>query len=225
MPVVSFASPKGGVGKTTASLILATTFAARGARVVVLDCDPNQPLPRWGGTGRDGLAIVPRVTQDTLLATIDREAARHDLVVVDLEGAAARVLSHAIVRSELVVVPMKASVLDAAEAARAVQMVRQAEQAARRAIACRVLFTQTGHIATKAERVIKADLTAHGVGVFRTALASRVAFETMFAEKRTLRELDPAKVNGLAAAIGNAELFADEVGALLGQAGKGRAAA
>jgi len=44
MPVVAVASPKGGSGKSTASIILGTELAHAGAEVVILDCDPNRRI-------------------------------------------------------------------------------------------------------------------------------------------------------------------------------------
>jgi chromosome partitioning protein len=225
---VTLASPKGGVGKTTTALLLATMFIDRAARVAVLDCDPNQPLTRWAAEGRTAPTVIGGIKTDSLLTIVDEEAARQDLVIVDLEGAASRLAGYAIARSDLVLVPMGASTLDAAEAARAVGLVKREEQLLRRPIACRVLFTRTGHIPTKAEKAIKRDLAAAGVAMLGTHVAARVAFEVMFAERATLRELDPAKVNGLAAAIANAEALIDEVSMVLSDLSnltKGRAAA
>ena len=39
MPVISFANPKGGAGKTTTALVLATQLASRGAQVLIIDAD------------------------------------------------------------------------------------------------------------------------------------------------------------------------------------------
>ena len=47
MPNIAFISPKGGVGKTTAALLLALGLAERGQRVAIIDSDPNKPLVRW----------------------------------------------------------------------------------------------------------------------------------------------------------------------------------
>ena len=47
MPVIVMASPKGGVGKSTCAVLLASEFARMGADVTVLDCDPNKSLTRW----------------------------------------------------------------------------------------------------------------------------------------------------------------------------------
>jgi chromosome partitioning protein len=44
MPTIAFASPKGGVGKSTAAVLLATELAGFGAGVTMIDADPNKPL-------------------------------------------------------------------------------------------------------------------------------------------------------------------------------------
>jgi cellulose biosynthesis protein BcsQ len=43
-PVVAFANPKGGAGKSTSALILAQTLTRAGASVTVIDADPNRPI-------------------------------------------------------------------------------------------------------------------------------------------------------------------------------------
>ena len=47
MPVITFSSPKGGAGKTTAATILATELAERGAAVTIIDADPNKNVVDW----------------------------------------------------------------------------------------------------------------------------------------------------------------------------------
>jgi chromosome partitioning protein len=225
MPVIALASPKGGVGKTTTALILAEAFCRRALDVVLLDADPNQPLTAWAGSGRSVPAVVSALDPDQLLTIIDREAARRDMVIVDLEGSASRVVGYAIARSDLVIVPLGASALDAAQAARAVGLVKQEERLLRRSIPCRALFTRTGNIATKAEKALKRELTSAGVAVFQTSVAQKVAFETMFSEGAMLCELlQSGKVAGVTAAIAIADALADEVLAALGREA-GRAAA
>lgn len=47
MPVISFSSPKGGAGKTTAATLLATELAGRGVAVGVIDANPNENALDW----------------------------------------------------------------------------------------------------------------------------------------------------------------------------------
>ncbi|WP_424813529.1 cellulose synthase operon protein YhjQ/BcsQ [Roseococcus sp. YIM B11640] len=44
MPLIAFASPKGGVGKTTVTAHMAALFARRGRRVIAIDLDPQNAL-------------------------------------------------------------------------------------------------------------------------------------------------------------------------------------
>jgi chromosome partitioning protein len=227
MPVITLASPKGGVGKSTASLLLATTLAADGASVTILDADRNQPIARWGegrATGR--LTILPALDEESFVSTLDKEAAQRDAVIVDLEGAASRLVSRAIMRSDLVLIPMQASAVDAAQAGRAVSLVRQEEEILRRTIPHRVILTRTSpQIPTRAERAILAEMAAAGIASLRSHLHERAAFKAIFAYRCALADLDPALVNGIPAACANAETFAAEVTALLRAIVAGREAA
>ena len=47
MPVITFASPKGGAGKTTGATVLGTEPAERGASVTIIDADPNKNVVDW----------------------------------------------------------------------------------------------------------------------------------------------------------------------------------
>ena len=47
MPVITFSSPKGGAGKTTAATILATVLVEQGAAVTIIDADPNKNVVDW----------------------------------------------------------------------------------------------------------------------------------------------------------------------------------
>ena len=48
MPIISFANPKGGAGKTTSALLLAGELAGKGSRVVLIDADPERWISQWG---------------------------------------------------------------------------------------------------------------------------------------------------------------------------------
>uniref|UniRef100_UPI0030DD2402 ParA family protein n=4 Tax=Pseudomonadota TaxID=1224 RepID=UPI0030DD2402 len=48
MPAISVANPKGGAGKTTLTLVLASELARSGAAVTVIDADPNAIIAGWG---------------------------------------------------------------------------------------------------------------------------------------------------------------------------------
>jgi chromosome partitioning protein len=121
MPTIVFASPKGGAGKSTSAVVLATELAGQGASVTIIDADPNKPVSRWAKRpGKpDSLAVIDEVGENTILDQIDQAATRTAFVVVDLEGTRSLMVGYAISRADLVIIPTQGSLLDATEAANA----------------------------------------------------------------------------------------------------------
>ncbi len=214
MPVIVFASPKGGAGKSTSSLILATELSARGAAVAVIDADPNRPLVRWSHLPNkpDGVRVIGDVTEDTIIDLIEAEAGRTSFVIVDLEGTRSRLVPYAMSRADLVVVPTRGSDLDAVEAGGAIREVRAQEKAFRQRIPVAVLFTCTSPaLRPRTLANIEQQLASNGVDVFGVRIHERDAFRALFSYGGGLRSLDPAAVRNIPAAIENGRAFAQEV--------------
>jgi chromosome partitioning protein len=213
MPVISIANPKGGAGKSTVSLLLGTVFASQGATASILDCDPNQPIRHWSdGPSKNAVRIRGGLSESQIVPVIDEERLERQIVIVDLEGTASRMVSRSITRSDLVLIPMQASAVDAAQAARAVGLVREEEQVIGRKIPLRILFTRTSpQIPTRNERLIIDELRTAGIPLLETHLNERAAYKSIFTYRLALDELDPLAVNGIDGAIGNAYRLANEV--------------
>lgn len=213
MPTVVFVSPKGGVGKTTASLLLASEVA-RGAKVTVIDADPNHPIQAWskGAELPQNLSIVANVDEDNILDRIEEAAAQTPFVIVDLEGTAAKIVLLAVSQADLVVIPMQGSQLDAEQAGRAIKVLKQHEKMTGRTVPFGVLLTRTSPIIrTRTMGHIQSGLSDAGVPVFTTQLHEREAFRAIFSFQKTLENLDEKDVPNLDKAIVNAEQFAVEV--------------
>src|SRR3712207_1025364 len=88
MPTIVFASPKGGTGKSTSAVLLATELAETGKKVTVIDADPNRPLSKWAKRpGKQAsLIVLDDVTEDTIIGAIEGAARTSHFVIVDLEG-------------------------------------------------------------------------------------------------------------------------------------------
>jgi chromosome partitioning protein len=214
MPTIVFASPKGGAGKSTSAVVLATELAQRGAAVTVIDADPNHPVSQWAR--RPGcpetLTVIGDVSETTIIDTIEDASAKTAFVIVDLEGTASMTVAYAISRADLVVIPVQGSQLDAAEAAKAIRLIRQQEKAFARRIPYAVLFTRTSTaIKPRTFQHIRNEFSDHGVPAFQTQMHERDAFRAIFSFGGTLESLDLAQVSNVEAAIGNARAFAGEV--------------
>lgn len=206
MAVVSLANPKGGSGKSTSTLVLATTLAGQGATVSVIDADPNQPIVEWSnGATNSTLNVIGGVKESEIIDIIDSEASRTQFVFVDLEGTASRMVSRAFSRSDMIVIPLQASSVDANQAARAIGLVREEERVLQRQIPHRLLFTRTSpQIKSRIETLIVDELDGSSVPVFKHQLHQRAAYQSMFTYSLDLDEMAEDKVNGLPQARQNA---------------------
>jgi chromosome partitioning protein len=214
MPTIVFASPKGGAGKSTSAVLLATQLAGHGAAVTLIDADPNKPLARSAKLpGKpSNLFVVADVTENSIIDIIETQGRKTPFVIVDLEGTASMMVAYAISRADLVVIPVQGSYLDAAEAAKAIKLVRAQEVAFKRTIPHRVLFTRTSAaIRTRTFQSIEGQFEEKNTPMFETQLNERDAYRALFAFGGTLNALDPAQVSNIPAAILNAHNFTREV--------------
>ena len=214
MPTIVFASPKGGVGKSTAAVLLATELAGLGAGVTLTDADPNKPLSRWAKRAGcpASLTVVPDVEEDSIIDVIETAAQKAPFVIVDLEGTASTIVSYAMSRADLVIIPVQGSHLDAAEAAKAIKLVRAQEKAFRRTIPYCVLFTRTSPaIRTRTFQSIEDEFANNDISMLRTHLNEREAYRAIFAFGGSLTGLDPTQVANIPAAILNARLYTTEI--------------
>lgn len=215
MPVISFVSSKGGVGKSTAVLVLAGEFARAGAsRVAILDADPNQPLAAWARLPNrpEKVSVIGGVTEETVIEVIEKQAAEAPFVLVDLEGTATMVAAYAISRSDLVLIPCQGSHLDAAEASKAVRLIRRNETAFKRAIPHAVLVNRcSAAYVTKGLRHILGEFERHEVPVLRTQLMEREAYKAIFSIGGSLYDLTAEDVRNPEFAQENAQALAREV--------------
>lgn len=214
MPVIAFANPKGGAGKTTASLLLASELATRGASVTIIDADPEKWISQWGALpGRpDSVSINSDVTEDSIVDQIDAAATTTQFVVVDLEGTASLMVANAIGMSDLVIIPTQGSSMDAKGAAKTIRLIRNQARMARRDIPHAVLLTRTSAaVASRAIRNVREQLDQAGIPVFETSIVERAAYRDILDYGGLLGDLDRTKVSNLDKAVANAQAFVAEV--------------
>ncbi len=218
MPVIAFANPKGGAGKTTSALLLATELSARGAQVVIIDADPERWISQWGSLpGKpDSVSVVSDVGEDNIMDKIEEAAANAQFVVIDLEGTASLMVAHAIAMADLVVIPTQGASMDAKGAAKTIRLIRNQARTARRAIPHAVLLTRTSAaMASRSLKNVREQMDQAGIEVFATSIVERAAYRDILDYGGLLADLDPALVNNLEKAVRNAREFAAEVVAKL----------
>lgn len=214
MPVISLVSSKGGVGKTTSAVILAGELAAAGRKIVLVDADPNRPLEGWARlrTLPETIRVIIDDSAETIIDTIEDARTDADFVIVDLEGTATDRIGFAVARSDLVLIPLQSSVLDAAEAAKSVKLVRQMWKVASREIPYRAFYTRVPPaIRERTARDIERQFSEAAIPTLPTTLIDRAAYRALFSLGGTLHDLENGDVSGLNGARENARDFAQGV--------------
>ena len=218
MAIISLANAKGGAGKTTAALILATELARQGNRVVILDGDPQRWITNWSEiTGPlFNITVISEVTTTSLPYHILDLKAKTDFFIIDLAGARDALVTTAIGMSDHVLIPVQGCAMDARGAAQILDLIRLLEDKAQITIPHSVVLTRViAMVSTPALTAIKSVLSARGVNVLNTPIAERNAFREIFDCGGTLYRMDPSRVSNLDKAQENAQALAEEVRSLL----------
>jgi chromosome partitioning protein len=195
MPVITFANTKGGAGKTTAVLLLATELARQGERVTILDADPQRWISRWHETGTPlaNIQVVSYVTVSNLQSQMALYRDRTDYFLLDLPGACSPMIATALGVSDHVLIPIQGCAMDAKGGAQVLELLQYLEEKASIRIPHSVVLTRVNSmVTTRALQVVKQMLAERKVRVLDTPII-----------ERAVSNLDKAKENAAA--------FAEEV--------------
>jgi chromosome partitioning protein len=122
MLIITFASSKGGVGKSTACASLAGALLHEGRRVHIVDLDGNRTLTRWLGPLAKDMPRLTLATPDSQALTEHLEAQGRgdtpDVILIDVAGAYERAITVAMARAHLTIIPAAPTEADLFEASR-----------------------------------------------------------------------------------------------------------
>lgn len=118
--IVSFSNQKGGVGKSTLAANTAVCFAMQGAKVALVDADPQGSLMAWleWRDAGENKTLFPTlsIANSAIAKQLDAMSTDYDLIVVDCPGslnvALEKITRAALLASDLTVIPVTASLQD-----------------------------------------------------------------------------------------------------------------
>jgi chromosome partitioning protein len=214
MAVITFANTKGGAGKTTAVLLLATELARKGYRITILDADPQHWISRWHEVSGHvaNISVIDFVTSASLPHHISDNKHNTDYFIIDLPGARNPMLATAIGLSDHVLIPIQGCAMDARGGAQVLELLQYLDEKAGIKIGHSVVLTRVNSmVTTRALALVKSLLSERQVPVLDTAIIERSAFRDIFDCGGTLHTLDPARASNLEKARENALCFAEEI--------------
>ena len=197
MTVIAFAASKGGVGKSTLCLLLASELAGQGMRTLVLDADPQHSSRQWAertkAAGRlPGKMRVERIDTEKDLAKRLQSHDDADIVFVDVQGALNQFLTIAIVASDVAIVPARMSVIDMVEAVKIFDYGKALRRAPLRLLINGVKGIDQN---TRGFQDALAIVRENQLPVFNTVIRARNVYEQFSNDAGSLEALasDPAK--------------------------------
>lgn len=179
--VISVVQEKGGAGKTTLLTAIASLMVVDGARIAVIDTDPQRHLKSWAKKEKTNLDWVFEEDDEKPLPTVKalkKAEPAYDAIFIDTAGFKSAMSMHAIAATNLILIPSKANEADAKGAKRTFSHVQSVAETMEREIPALVVMMDVD-THTNITQAITDALDAQGVPRLRAMCAHRTGFKEM----------------------------------------------
>lgn len=181
---------KGGVGKTTLAIHISHALALKGARVLLVDADPQGSARDWAAAREDKPPFsVVGLDRPTLHRDLPPIAKDYDHVVIDGPPRVSDLARSAIIAADLVVVPIQPSPYDVWAANEIIKLIQEASVFKENLKSVFVINRRI--VNTAIGRDVGDALAEYSIPVLKTVISQRVGFAESAATGRTVLDIDP----------------------------------
>jgi len=185
MFVIAVVSQKGGVGKSTLAVHLATEAVAQGKRVLLLDLDPQGSAMEWANRRGDRPPDVSGANPASVAKEVEQAKTEgYDLVVVDTAPHADHAALQAARVADIIAIPCRPATFDIAAISATLDLCKLANRQSR-------VIINAAPIRSKVTAEAGEAITDRGGDVSPVVVRQRVAFQHCLIDGRTAAEFEP----------------------------------
>lgn len=177
--VITLATSKGGVGKSTLTRNLAAHWTNIGMKVAIIDADPQGSIiGRHDPEGPLKALTVLAEPEETVSSLIEDIKGSFDYVIVDTGGFRNRTTVRALISSDLAIIPLKPSADDVAgalETHRLLEELNHTPERVQNHIKYRMIMTMSQQ-GTVISRHVRSELEQLGYLLLKSEMYHRVAY-------------------------------------------------
>ena len=192
--IITFLNLKGGVGKTTLAVHIASTLALAQKKVILIDADTQNSALRWFQSRKqDPILPVASIPTSTLHKQIKLIEKDYDFIIIDGPPRLSNVAKSCLVAANLVIIPINPSPYDVWSSSEIIKIIEEVES-----------FKDI-KVAFVVNRIIKNSvigrdvfdiIESYKIPVLETKIHQRVAFAETAAIGTTVIEEDPTSKAG-----------------------------
>jgi len=183
--IISLVNQKGGVGKTTIAVNLASSLSERGFKTLLVDADPQGSVLQWQSIADNHSFEVMHRPSPDLLGEKKALTRGHDHVIIDAPPAIGEITLAILAISNLAIIPIGPSPLDIWSSKETLSLFPSARKSNRR-MKARLLICRK-IVGTRVGREAREALETYGVDMFESEISQRVAFvEAMISGRSVL---------------------------------------